>query len=202
MSYFSEGVPLRRDVQDKDVWVYQNPNRKAVYYSKFLIDPVIISSNESSNRGISPKEETQLAESFREQLIASLKDGYQIVDKAGPDVLRIKTAILDIQPSHVELDEEKFLVLRLDTLLASVSMEMDCLDSVSGERVALLVHTLEDGRYRGKDKKQRLLNIRDAFTWWTTSLRERFDAAKRRPVVDLDGPDHDVHRRIKAEEGE
>lgn len=185
ISVFVDNVPFRTDPQDSNVLIYQSPHLKAISYSKFLIEPVHIYSNESAgNRGIEPKEELLLAETFRQQLMDVLKNGYEIVDKPGPGVLRIRTAILDIQPAHVELDENKFIVLRLDTLLARVAMELDCLDSVSGERVAALIHTLKGRRYMEKGKAVRFSNIQEAFGVWTLSLRKRFDEARSRPNED------------------
>jgi hypothetical protein len=97
-------------------------------------------------------------------------------------------------------DEDKFLVLRLDTLLARVAMELDCVDSVSGERAAALVHTLKNRKYFEKGTPARLLNVRDAFGIWAQSLRKRFDAAKAR----ADGGFEEFEsedRKLRFEEG-
>ena len=179
VSVLAKGTSFRTDPQDKDVVLYRNPNIKITSYSKFLIDPVKVFSNESHS--LTPKEASLLAENFRTELIESLKDGYPIVTEAGPGVLRVRTAIQDIQPAHVELDEDKFIVLRMDTLLSRVAMEIECVDSLSGERVAALIHTLYDQKYFEKKTAARLLNIREAFGIWTQSLRKRFDEAKARP---------------------
>lgn len=195
-----ESVAFRTDSEDNDVLIYHNPNRKVTAYSKFMIDPVKIYSNEF--REIKREDQALLAETFRNELIGKLEGGYQIVDKAGPGVLRIRTAILDLQPARVEFDENKFLVIRLDTLLARVQMELECVDSVTGERVAALIHRLREREYMEPGAMSRMGSVRDAFSAWTKSLRNRFDAAKARSERAFDGIDPGEHRKLHFEEGE
>jgi hypothetical protein len=202
VSFLGDEVPYHADPQNKDVLLYQNPNRRVVSYSKFLIDPVKIYSNDL--HGIDPKDQALLAETFRKDLIGIL-GGLPIVDKGGPGILRIRVAIQDIQPAHIELDEDKMIVLRLDTLLSRVAMELECVDSVTGERVAALIHTLDDRRYFEKEKTTRFVNIQEAFNLWTKSLRKRFDAARAKPEKGFDNSDLDwqqEERRRHFEEGE
>jgi hypothetical protein len=202
ISVFGTDVPFQTDSENPDVLIYQHPSLRASSYSKFLIDPVKIISNESPGHGLAPQEEKRLAESFREELIKALDNRYEITNEPAAGVLRIKTAILDIQPAHLELDEEEFIVLRLDTLLARVSMELECVDAATGERVAALIHRLQGDRFMTKEKKTRLLNIREAFHDWTRSLRQRLDEAKARPRKEFDGPDREENKRLKLEQGE
>ncbi len=195
-----DGIPFHIDPEDRDVYVYQNPNLKAKSYSKFLINPVKIYSNEPHS--IKPEEEKTLTEGFRKEIIDAIQGGYPIVEKSGPGVLRVRAAILDIQPASVQLDEEKFVVLRLDTILAHVSMQLECVDSVSGERVAALMHRLGDEKYLHKNPQARFLNVREAFGEWARSLRARLDRAKARPDGWLDGFDREENKRLRSEEGE
>jgi hypothetical protein len=183
------------------VLLFQNPSIKVTSYTKFMIDPVTIHSNNLQD--VSPADQAQLAEMFRTELITVLENGYPIVDRPGIGVLRIRIGIEDIQPAHPETDENKFIVLRLDTLLARVSMQLDCLDSITGERVATLIDTLHDRRFFEREKKKRFLNIRDAFGLWTRSLRKRFDAAGTRPDAGFYDPEIDRgNRQLKFEEGD
>lgn len=119
-----------------------------------------------------------LANEFRNELINTLKDGYEIVDSSGAEVLRIRTAIRDIHPAHWELDEDEFVLLKFDTTLESAVMEIDCLDSRTGERVVALVHPLKGRPYMEQENLSRLRNIQDAFRIWAKSLRKRFDEEK------------------------
>jgi hypothetical protein len=119
-----------------------------------------------------------ITESFRQELVTALKDGYTVVESSGPGVLRIRAAILDIQPAHIETDEDKFLILRLDTMLSRVSMELECVDTMSGEKVAALIHSLNGKRYMESGKAARLANVREAFGLWTRSLKKRLDASR------------------------
>jgi hypothetical protein len=198
---FGDAELFRVDTNNRDVLLFQNPAMKVTSYSKFLIDPVKIYSNDL--HGISQQDQSQLAEGFRTELINVLQDAYPIVNEAGIGVMRIRIGIENIQPAHLETDENKFLVIRLDTLLARVSMQLDCLDSITGERIATLIDKLHDRRYFEKEKKTRFLNIQDAFRLWTGSLRKRFDAAKTRPDSGFYDPEIDQgNKRLKFEEGD
>lgn len=197
-SVLTEGLSYHPDPSDKDVLIYRNPNLSITSYSKFLIEPVKIFSNE--DRAIRPEEKARLADAFRRQLIDVLKDGYSVVDQPGPGVLRIRTAIQDIQPAHIQTDEDRFLVLRLDTVLARVAMELEGVDSDSGEPVVALIHRLNDRRYYEKETASRLLNVRDAFSIWTRSLRQRFDAAQAQPGSTDNAPSNGT-RSLRQQEG-
>lgn len=199
VSSLEDRVPYHEDGGDRAVMIYTNPDLKITSYSNFLIEQVKISSNDSLS--LPKKEEEFLAEAFRKELIDVLESGYGIVNEPGPGVLRVRVIIQDIQPAKVDFVEEGAVVLRLDTLLARVAMEIDCLDSVSGERVAALIHTLHDRRYFDREKKKRLLNIREAFGVWARSLRQRFDAAKARASGSFEGRDPAENRKIRFEEG-
>jgi len=108
---------------------------------------------------------------------------------------------MDIQPARVEFDENKFLVIRLDTLLVRVQMELDCVDSLSGERVAALIHTLREREYMRPGTMERMVSVREGFSTWTKLLKNRFDAAKARSERAFEGIDSEENRRLRFEEG-
>lgn len=200
-SLFGENASFHQDSEDKNIWIYHHPDLKVTSYSKFLIDPVKIYSDEK-NAGMNPAEEKKIARLFQDELIKMLQPVYPIVDQPGPDVLRIQAAIVDIEPAHLELDENKFLVVRLDTSLRRAVMELNCIDGSNGERVAALIHLLHGNRYAGMNKKERLLNIQEAFQAWTQSLLYRFNRAKQRPEASFDGLTPEDHRKLRFQEGE
>ncbi|MCG3204642.1 MAG: hypothetical protein KCHDKBKB_01357 [Elusimicrobia bacterium] len=176
---FGDTLSFVPDPHDQDVLIHRNSRFVTTNYSKFIIDPVTLFSDQyAGNRGIKPEELAMLANEFRNELINTLKDGYEIVDSSGAEVLRIRTAIRDIHPAHWELDEDEFVLLKFDTTLESAVMEIDCLDSRTGERVVALVHPLKGRPYMEQENLSRLRNIQDAFRIWAKSLRKRFDEEK------------------------
>ena len=193
-------LPFRTDPQNKDVSIYQNPTRRVTAYSQFMVDRVKIYGNEFQR--IKPEDQLILATNFRNELVAALQGAYRIVNDPGPGVLRIRTAILDFQPSHLEFDEDKFLVIRMDTLLTRVQMELDCVDAVTGERIAALIYRLRDPEHTKPETVRRMISAKDAFGIWARSLRTRFDAAKKRDEGAFEGIDPQEERRLRFEEGE
>ncbi|MHC4160092.1 MAG: DUF3313 domain-containing protein, partial [Planctomycetota bacterium] len=79
--------------------VYLNPGRDLRQYNRVLIDHVVVYFDpDSKNREIDPVQLNQLAQYFHQALVDALKDRYPIVDRPGEGVLRIRTAITDVEP--------------------------------------------------------------------------------------------------------
>ena len=82
----------------KLMWINKEINAKK--YSKLMLDSVIFYlSDKAQYKGIDPQEMKELADEFNKQVVLALKD-WPIVAEPGPDVLRIRIAITNIQPSN------------------------------------------------------------------------------------------------------
>jgi len=85
--------------EDQPNLVYLNPARDLRQYNKVLIDHVVVYFNpESKNKGVDPVQLNQLTQYFHQAIVDALKDRYPIVDRPGEGVLRIRTAITDVEP--------------------------------------------------------------------------------------------------------
>ena len=71
-------------------------------YNKFMVDSVIFFlADKADYKGIDPQEMKELCDEFNKQLVAAFKTkNLQMVSEPGPDVLRIRTAITNVQPSR------------------------------------------------------------------------------------------------------
>ncbi len=64
---------------------YINPNINAADYSKFIVDPVAVNlSEKGQERGVDPEKLDELAKLFHQKIGENLKQGYQVVNSAGP----------------------------------------------------------------------------------------------------------------------
>ncbi len=69
-------------------------------YSKVLIERMqIYLKQDGKRKPIDPQDLKLLTEAFYETLVAELKPTVEIVDKPGPDVLRVRIAIVDLVPT-------------------------------------------------------------------------------------------------------
>ena len=123
-------------------------------YTKFIIDPVIVYFHpEAKGQGVDPEDLKRLTDYFRDAVIKELKETkrYSIVEEPGPDVLHIRAAITDVNPTGKSNLAVKagtvaavravpgvgLLVPRID--VGSVSVEVEMLDSESDERLTVIV---------------------------------------------------------------
>ena len=169
--------------------VYLNPNRNLRQYDKVLIDHVLVSFNPTSeNQGVDPVQLTELTEKFHQALVTALKDRYRIVDKPGEGVLRIRTAITDIEPGSPVANTASTIIpvgaaisiIKKSTTgsnlaVGRASMEIELQDSLSGVRLAAAVDRREGGK---KVVTGKWTAIEEAFEYWSHKLGVWLDKEK------------------------
>ena len=83
------------DVPDTSIWISKDFDFKP--YRKIMLDKVeVFVSPSSEYHGVSPDVLKGMADRFTASFKKALQSGYQIVDKPGPDVLRIRPALSGI----------------------------------------------------------------------------------------------------------
>ena len=123
---------LHQDPEDKSLSWYEISDVDWKKYSKLMIDPVVVYLHtEAMNRQIDPKALSELTEYFRNTVIEEVQDAYPVVDKPGPDVLRIRAAITDLIPANPLINTTMVLVVGLPVDMGGAAMEAEFLDSVT-----------------------------------------------------------------------
>ena len=166
--------------------VYLNPNRNFRPYKKILIDHVVVYFNpKSENKGIDPLQLTELSQHFHQALVDALKDRYPIVKDPGEGVLRIRTAITDVEsgspvagaatsvvPVGVTLNLIKRSTTGSSMAVGRASMEIELVDSLSGMRLAAAIDRREGGK---RVVSGRWTAVKEAFETWAQKLRVWLD---------------------------
>lgn len=166
--------------------VYLNPGRDLRQYNKVLIDHVVVYFNpESTNKGVDPVQLTELTRYFHQALVDALKDRYPIVDRPGEGVLRIRTAITDVEPGSpvggavstiVPVGATVSIIKKSTTgsnmAVGRASMEIELVDSLSGVRLAAAIDRREGGK---KVVSGKWNAIEEAFEYWAQKLRVWLD---------------------------
>jgi hypothetical protein len=171
--------------------VFVKPDAEIVAYRNVLLDPVEVSfaRNWDPNRGgrsqvgrLNASDmqaiQTGLAELFRETFRAELaRGGYQLVDEAGPDTLRVTASIVDLYVTAPDTMSAG----RSRTYTANsgrMTLVAELRDSVTGEILARAVDA-RSGRSTGAwDITNRATNTNDArraMGVWARALREALD---------------------------
>ena len=130
--FLQDYTTLHQDPEDKSLSWYEISDVDWKKYSKLMIDPVVVYLHtEAMNRQIDPKALSELTEYFRNTVIEEVQDAYPVVDKPGPDVLRIRAAITDLIPANPLINTTMVLVVGLPVDMGGAAMEAEFLDSVT-----------------------------------------------------------------------
>jgi len=166
--------------------VYRKQGIDFKKYNKIMLDHVVFYlKDDAENKGIDPVEMAELSEKFHKSAIDGLGAAYPLVDKPGPDVMRIRVAITDLElPSHTANAINT--ILPAGTAISTVkkgstgkgpavgeiSMEFEFLDSETNQRIAAGVDRRAGGKTESMNK---LGTAEDAFKFWAQRLRMRLD---------------------------
>lgn len=167
MAYIKDGVDFRK-------------------YNKVMLDQVVFYfSPNAKNKEVDPEQMKELADLFHKAVFEALGTEYPLVDQPGPDVMRVRTAITDIDlpnralntvttviPVGLAVSVLKKGATGKGTFVGEISMEVEVLDSTTDERIAAAA----DRRAGGKiDSMSSFGTAEDAFKFWAKRLRTRLD---------------------------
>lgn len=152
-------------------------------YSKAIIEPVIIRKTPDSElNNITHAENSRLKELFEYRIRQALKKDFKLVNKPGPDTLRIELAITDAETSMPLLDQFttlypsartlsllKRLTLGSESFVGKASIERKITDSETGE----LLMASADSRAGGKTLAGSFNSwddVEQAYSYWSSQL--------------------------------
>jgi Protein of unknown function (DUF3313) len=183
--------------------VYRRPGFKpgeGAKYTRFMIDPVLVwYSPQSDYKGIYPDELKAITDYFRTATVGQLQDRYPVVAEPGPDVVRIRAAIVDM---HRDNPIHLYQFTPVGIVFTGVK-EATGLDAITRDRVAagnsyIISATIEVGfydsttnqllgAYRDSARANPMRQEAGGATWgqvksaldaWAKKLRARVDAAQ------------------------
>ena len=183
---------LKEGGEGEALLVYVNPKADFRKYTEITIDPVTIWADPGTKR--IPRNEAQiLADELDDSLCLALGEDYRLVDRAGPDTLRLRVAITEAEGSwHVEdligskLDPELRAALpeepsdETSGFVGKAGVEGELLDSATGERLLAAVDRRAGAR-RLKPEKRTWQDVYDAFDYWAERLRGRLADLRSKP---------------------
>ncbi len=157
-------------------------------YKKIMFDHVVFYLKEDSKyKGIQAEEMKELADSFHLAAVKALEGAYPIVGEPGADVLRVRVAITNIEPSNPAKSAVSTVLpvgLAISTLKKGVTgkhtgvggagMEAEFLDSLTNERLAAAIDQKSGSKLSGLSK---FGAVNEAFEFWSGRLRTFLDNA-------------------------
>ena len=181
---------LKPGGNDRAALVYIKTGVDFKKYDSVMFERVTVYlSPKAENRAIDPTVMKELTDYYQNALFNAVKDGYKVVDRPGPGVLRVRVAITEMKPANPTANTMSTIIpvgMVVSAATKAVSddnlgtgeaaTEMELLDAQSGERLAAAVDRRQGGKmaFRGKweDTKQ-------AFDFWAKRFRERLDEARK-----------------------
>ncbi|MCA9405524.1 MAG: DUF3313 domain-containing protein [Candidatus Omnitrophica bacterium] len=169
----------------KGLMVEEGPMEELQFYEAFMVDPVVAYLDPEVEQKIKPEKLDELVNLFHEELVLALEEaGYKVVDEPGENVLLIRAAITEIDPSMPLLN------IHWSTTLAGwgtggASLEAEFLDSKTGDRIFAIVDARKGRKFlnvKGEKRKikaavsnyahglTRYGHTKDAFEQWTGFL--------------------------------
>jgi hypothetical protein len=167
---------------------YINPEADFKAYKAIMMDPVKLYASGKHEMDKLTPEDRQIILNYADAAIREqLGKDYTLVTKAGPGVLHLRVAITEAEDANVTLDTISTIVpvgLALGGLAAlatgewaftgSAGLEVEMLDSMSGQRLAAAVDRRTGSKVTGNaDKFSDWRTVQNALDYWANQLRTR-----------------------------
>jgi hypothetical protein len=149
---FIENMPeLKQDPDRAGASIWQKEGVDRSVYKKVMFAPVeLFISPDSKYKGLDPDELKALTDGFIKTLTDTLAPEIQVVSEAGPDVLFVRVAMTNVKLANKKRGLLGYTPIGFVTTsvmnaagarisLKDAELEFETLDSVSGERVGVLV---------------------------------------------------------------
>ena len=148
--FLNDYSQLKPGADDEAALVYVKTGADFKPYSKIMFERIVVSLSPSSeSRELDPTILKELTDYYQNALQEAVKDGYEVVDQPGPDVLWVRVAITDVEPSNPTANTMSSIIpvglavsaaakATTDANLGTgeAATEMEVLDSMTKERLA------------------------------------------------------------------
>jgi hypothetical protein len=174
--FLGDYAELRVDPGDDSLLWWEHEGFDWSRYSGVILEPVTFYYHaQASDREIRPDELKQLADAFREIVIAELGDAYHVTEEPGADVLRVRCAITDVIPVRPALNAVTSIATFVAIDVGGAAIEVEFVDSLTGERVAAGVDRKVGKRINGITGLTRFGQADEAFHAWARDFRRALD---------------------------
>ncbi|MCP5057855.1 MAG: DUF3313 domain-containing protein [bacterium] len=181
---------LQKGGKDDALLVYRNPEADFTRYDKVLVEPVAAWGSASTDVDMDRLQ--VLIDYLDAALRHSLAQDYEIVERTGPGVLRLRVAITEADGSNVPLDIVSAVIPQIRLLTAvvglgtttqlfvgSAGIEAEILDGMTDERLLAAVDRRGGGRtFEGSTASWD--DVQKAFDFWAERVRTRLAEERAR----------------------
>lgn len=174
-------------------YVTSDPAKNIHQYIAVIVDPPeVYVSTDADPKTISERGVAALKEYFQNAMTNALADAFPIVQSSGPLVLRLRSAIVGVDVGNpAGLDSKDANVLQRPLNIGKVGVEIELVDSETGEQIAAAVdrQNLGQGAEVGSvnfSREEKFRAATEAFDGWAERLREFLDSAHELSQQDVE----------------
>ena len=185
---FIDNMPqLNKDPDRVGAMIWEKPGADRAAYTRVMIEPItIFISPDSEYQGLSADELKAVSDQFVDAITKTLEPAIPIVSKSGPGVMVLRAALTNVKiakkkrgllgytPVGFVAGVAKEAVAGPSVTLKDASLEIEMLDSVSGERLGVLV----DKAPKGTSQETSWDVISKTFTFYAERFKSRMQVAK------------------------
>lgn len=185
--FIDDMPPLAADPDRAGAMIWQKPGLDRAAYTRVMIEPVtLFVSADSEYQGLDADDLKALADGFRETVTRTLEPDIPVVSQKGPGVLYLRVALTEVKvarkkrgllgytPIGLVARAAKEAVAGPSVSLRDAVLEIEMLDSVSGERLGVLV----DKAPKGSAEEVSWEAISKTFTFYAERFKSRMKAAQ------------------------
>lgn len=158
-------------------------------YNKLMLDGVVFYlADDAQYKGINAEEVKELSDTFNQAVVDAIGKDYPLVSEPGPNVLRIRVAITNLEPANPGksvLTTVTPIGLGLSLLkkgatgsypgVGNTGIEAELLDSLTNERVGAAVDRKSGSKLSGTT---RWGSAKEAFEFWAGRLKVFMDSTR------------------------
>lgn len=178
---------------DEPALRYVSPDANLGSYTKVMIDPVVVYFGVGSEMHDVPETDLEtLANHLYSAMVMRLENDYPIVQRPGPDVLRVQVALTDAKGSDAVMNTISSvmpirpisglteLATGTQAFVGSAGIEARIVDAKSDELLVAVVDRRQGGKQPGK-ADETWNDVLAAFEYWADRLQGTLAAARAEP---------------------
>lgn len=172
-------------------YVSQDPNKNVHKYIEIIVEPpAVYVSTDSDEKLVTNEARQALIDYFQNSITRAVQDAFPTTEQKGPLALRLRTALIGVDVANAASGQKGDGVLEHPINIGKVGVEMELVDSETGEQIAAAVdrENLGDGAEIGSaalSRDEKAAAAREAFDGWASRLREFLDSAHERTSEDI-----------------
>lgn len=185
--FIDDMPPLIADPDRAGAMIWQKPDLNRAAYTRVMIEPItLFVSPDSEYQGLNADDLKALADGFHEAIVRTLEPDIPVVSQRGDGVLYLRIALSEVKvakkkrgllgytPIGLVARAAKEAVAGPSVSLRDAVLEIEMLDSVSGERLGVLV----DRAPKGSAEDVSWEAIGKTFTFYAERFKSRMKAAQ------------------------